>query len=463
MEQTQQLVRSPLRAPGPRGRLLLGSAREFFADPLKLFMTTARTYGDVARIRLGPIDVFLLSSADHVKRVLVDRAADYGRNQRFVDVTHEILGAGLFNSSGESWKQHRRTVQPLFHKQRINAFASMMADETEKLVAGWASAADRAQPIAITYEMTRLTQRIVGRTFFSLDVGEVADEVGELVMAASRFNFRRLRSAFSWPLALPTPSNRRFLRTAAKLDEIVGGLIQRHRELTGQATDLLSMLMEARDDETGERLTDQQLLDHAKTFYLAGYETTANAFAWALYALAKNPPVERQLRRELAAVLGGRRPTVDDLPNLPYLTQVIEETLRLYSPAWAMNRTALVDDEIDGYRIPRGSEVVIAQHVLHRDPRYWTHPEGFDPDHFSPEQVAARHRFAYFPFGGGQRKCIGTAFATLELQIGLAVILQAYQPRLVPGTKDDVEPAFTLHPGNALPMTVHRPPPERTS
>jgi cytochrome P450 len=303
--------------------------------------------------------------------------------------------------------------------------------------------------------MSRLTLSITGRALFSRDISDEADEIGQAMTQLLRhFNYR-FEHFFTFPESIPTLRNRRFWKTLRTMDAVAYGIIKERRRSGQDKGDLLSMLLQARDEETGEGMNDKQLRDEVTTFLGAGTETTAVMLGWTWYLLSTHLEVDRKLRAELTEVLGGRTPNAEDLPNLQYTRMIIEEALRLYPPAWANSRTALSEDEIGGYIIPVNSMVAMSPYVTHRDPRFWENPEEFDPERFTPEQSAGRPRYAYFPFGGGPRQCIGNEFALMEAQLVLATVAQQYRLRLVPDHRVEPYPIFTLRPRYGLLMTLH--------
>jgi cytochrome P450 len=451
--------RGPIRhAPSAGGGLGLVSWREFRRDPLGFLCRISNTHGDVVRWRVGPMPIYLLRHPDAVQRVLVDRNRNYDKQTRGYDALRLFLRDGLLTSEGAFWRRQRRIAQPAFHRQRIAGFGQTMVELTEQMLPQWECHADRGEPIDLAEEMTALTLRIVAKTLMSTDVDDRDNEVGRAVELLNVVARDLMTNPFMIPLSLPTPRNRRVRRAMEVLDRTLQTIIAERRRTGEDAPDLLSMLMAARDEDTGESMSDEQLRDEAMTIFLAGHETTANALAWAFYLLSIHPDVERRLRVELDEVLAGRPPRFEDLTRLPYLQRVVKESLRLFPPAWSIGRRAVEDDVIDGYRIEAGSLVLLSPWVTHRHPALWPNPEGFDPDRFEPEVEHARPRYAYFPFGGGPRLCIGNNFALMEAQLVLATILQRVSAALVPGHPVVPQPLITLRPAHGLRMTLHRAP-----
>jgi cytochrome P450 len=392
---------------------------------------------------------------DDIEYILRRNNTNYHKgiaHQRF----KSLLGEGLLTSEGKFWLKQRRLAQPAFHRQRIAGFATTMTNAAASMLEHWQSYAANGQAFDISAEMTRLTLQIVGQTLFRTDIsGDEAKVVRDALYVALDYLSYRVAHFTLEPMEyIPTRRNRQYWRARRILDKVVYDIIAERRQSEEDTGDLLSMLLLARDEETGEGMSDKQLHDEVMTLVLAGHETTANTLTWTWYLLAQHADVERKLHDELASVLGGRVPVVEDLQRLPYTKMVIEESLRLYPPAWGMSRHAVADDEIRGYRVPAGSEVAVVQYVTHRHPEFWDNPEAFDPDRFTPERSAGRPNFAYFPFGGGPRLCIGNTFALMEAQLILAMIAQTYRLRLVPDQTIEPEPIITLRPRRGISMTL---------
>lgn len=444
----------PIRvAPGPRGHWLWGSLPQFRDDPIHALQDPWRAYGDVVRLRFGPKRVHLLVHPDHVRHVLQENNKNYGKQTIGFAKLRKLLGNGLLTSEGEFWLRQRRIAQPAFHRQRIAGFGGAMVRATSEMLARWQPGAT----LDIAAEMMALTLRIVGQTMLSADVSHEAGTVGNAITwLLEDFNVR-IKSAIDWPLMIPTRSNRRFLRERAALDRVVNGIIEERRKPgAAQPEDLLSMLMAARDEETGGAMDDRQLRDEILTVFLAGHETTANALTWTFYLLSQNPDAEARLASELSHVLAGRAPGLEDLARLPWTRAVVDEAMRLYPPAWMITRSVTGDDVVGGYRLPAGSLVFLVPHLTHRHPAFWPEPERFDPERFTAEKAAQHPRFAYFPFGGGPRQCIGNSFALMEAQLLLATIGQRWRLSLAPGHPVALEPLITLRPRHGMKMVLQR-------
>lgn len=439
--------------PSARAYPLVGNLPELARDPITFFLDTRRTHGDTFRYQLGPRTVYFVAHPDDVKHVLQDNYINYRKHSAY-DKIRPLVGDGLLTSEGESWLKNRRLAQPVFHRQRIGTFAEMMTEETLNMMERWRRFKPK-EPFDLLPEMMRLTLTVVGRSLFSKDIGGESDKIGAaLTFALHHANARTLQLL---DLShLPTPSNVRFNRAVRTLDDLVYSLIAERRTSNKDEGDLLSMLLHAKDADTGESMSDRQLRDEVMTLFLAGHETTANALSWLFYLLSKHALVTQKLFNELDSVLGRRTATLEDAPALTYTRQVIDEGLRLYPPAWLIGRQALRDDRVGGAFIPAGSDVAVSPLVTQRHPEFWSNPEGFDPARFNPEYSKQRHRFAYFPFGGGPRVCIGNNFALLELTLTLATVLQRFELHLASGYPVEPHAGITLRPKNGVFMTLKR-------
>lgn len=440
-------------APGISGLALFRLMPEFKRNTLHTFIDLWRAHGDLICFR-GLWTSFMLIDPQHVEYVLQTNSRNYCKGKNFKEIK-AATGNGLFVSEGDVWLRQRRLTQPAFHRQRIASFARIVTDSTEAMLARWQPLAERGQAVEVDAEMLRLTLGIVGKALFSRDLSDEADTVSQSFEIIRKHTKNRVMSVLKFPASFPTPQNRRFRRALANADRIVYDLITERRQRGGNPDDLLSLLMAARDEETGEGFSDQELRDQVVTLIGAGYETTTQALAWTWYLLARHPEIEKRLHAEISEALGGRNPAAEDLPRLPYTLMVFQEAMRLYPPAWAMSRGVIETDEIGGYRVPAHSEILLMPYITHRHPKYWEKPEEFYPEHFSPERQAARPRFAYFPFGGGPRQCIGNGFALMEAQLIMATVAQKYRLRLTDEREIEPEASVTLRPRGGLIMTLY--------
>ena len=455
-QSSEEAARVARLAPGPRGLPIIGNLLDVWDNPLKMFMRVSDAYGDVVRMKFGPYRYFLMNDVDAVRHVLVDNAKNYTKSRNY-DGLRLILGEGLVTSEGEFWRRQRRLAQPAFHRERLAGFASTMADDTKTMLGRWATLP--AKPIDLHAEMMALTLRIVARTLFSTVVGTEATKIGEALEVVLHYANDYAEAVVKPPQWLPTLARRRFNRSVQTLDDLVFRIIDERRKSKSAQTshsphDLLAMLMEAMDDTTHTGMTDRQLRDEVMTLVMAGHETTAKALTWTFYLLSKDPEIERRLYAEVSRVLGDRIPTIDDLPKLKYTSMVIQESMRLFPPVWAFERQAIEDDVVAGYAVPARTIIAISPYALHRSPKHWENPEGFDPDRFAPELADSRPKYAYMPFGGGARQCIGNGFAMMEAQIILAMVVQRHRLELVPGKPIETDPVITLRPKHGMPMTL---------
>jgi cytochrome P450 len=412
-------------------------------DPLKYFTGIIREYGDVVGLRIFNFRILLINHPDHIEDVLLNHPRKFIKG-RVLQANKRVFGRGLLTSEGDFWLRQRRLAQPAFHRARIAGYASTMVEYTERLLDEWQDGEERD----VHKEMMRLTLQIVGKTLFDADVERDAQDIGksmELLLELGA-DFRRTLFIPQW---LPTPTNLRLERAIRQIEKVLYRIIAEKRASGCDAGDLLSMLLAAQDED-GSRMTDKQLRDEAITLFLAGHETTANTLSWTWWLLAQNPAVEAKLHAELRTVLAGRAPSLDDLPKLVYTNHIITESLRLYPPAWGTARTAIEDHEIAGYSVPKGSGVSFAQWTVHRDARWYDAPDEFRPERWEDDLLKRLPRFAYFPFGGGPRQCIGNTFALMETALILATIAQQLRFRLVEGHPVVPLASITLRPRHGI-------------
>lgn len=451
----QSALRHP---PGPMGQWPSGVLKQFQNEPLQAMVEMFEAYGDAIRFRaVLNFYGYLFFHPDHYKYILQDNNRNYTKMPHpSLSLLKPVVGNGLLTSDGDFWRRQRRLAAPAFHRKRIAEFAKTMSAAADSMLAGWHSVAKDGRPVDVNEAMMKLTLEIVGKTLFSIDLTREADAVGEAFSAVNETVARLTSIPFSdIGIRLPfLPTTRAINRNTAVLDEVVNGIIQERRQNAPEQEDLLTMLMAARDEETGEGMSDQQLRDEVMTIMLAGHETTAVALAWTFYLLSEHAQVLEALEAEVDEVLNGRLPAIDDLPNLPYTTMVLEESMRLYPPAYAIARWGNAEDEVGGYYVPKNAVITMSPYITHRHPDFWENPERFDPQRFTPERKAERPRYTYLPFGGGPRLCIGNSFAMTEAILLLASIVQRYRLSLVPGTAVETEPLITLRPKGKLMMKL---------
>ena len=422
-------------------------------EPHVLLYSLLRTYGDFMRWR-GFQDVYVVNHPDFIRPVL---SRDYRYfSKRTIDyrVLARLMGNGLVTNDGPHWVRQRRLMQPMFSNrriegfdERINALTSATMNEWEARVGGEALRIDR--------EMSRLTFGIVGATLFGSDLERHAGEVAEILEVANLnpFEPRALMTLYSW---IPTPHNLKWSRAVRRLDRIVYGMIEARRRRGASGDDILDHLIRALDEESGEGMDERQMRDEVVTLMLAGHETSANALAWTLYLLGMHPDVEAGLVESLAAALNGAPAASGDLPRLPYLKQVVQESMRIYPPVWGYARRSEQEEEFDGHRLPAKAYVAVVPYALHRHPEFWPDPERFDPDRFDPNRGEGRHPYSYLPFAAGPRTCIGAGMAMLETQLVLAQILQRFRVRIVPDHPIETTAKVTLKPRHGILATLSR-------
>jgi cytochrome P450 len=438
------------RPPGPHRSFPLANALALRRDIIGFFRGLAAQYGDILLVRAGPRRIYFVNHPDLVQEVLINHHRSF-RKSWLLQMAKHILGEGLLTSEGDFHRRQRRLMQPAFHRQRVATYGDIMSSCAARARDRW----HEGQELDIAKEMMRLTLSVATKALFDADVESEADEIGEALTEALNF-FDRILSPLSPILnRMPLPSNRRFFRAVARMDATVYRIINERRASGEDKGDVLSMLLAAQDEDDGGVMTDLQLRDETITLFLAGHETTANALSWTWYLLSQHPEVGETLRRELDAVLGGRLPSVDDLPRLEYTRKVLTESMRLYPPAYMLGREATEDVPLGDYIVPAGDMVLMSQFCLHRDPRFYDGPERFNPDRWTPRMQENLPRFAYFPFGGGPRFCIGEAFAWTEGILVLATIAQRWRFEMVPGHPVALRPLITLRPRYGLRVTVH--------
>jgi cytochrome P450 len=435
--------------PGPKGSWLAGNLPDFRRDRLDFITRCNRDYGDVVQIRLAHRRVLLFFHPDQIEQVLVTKSKNFIKHFA-MRLNPVLLGKGLLTSESQFWLRQRRLIQPIFNHQRILQYAPAMVSATERLIADWKPDERRD----IHAEMMRVTLAIAAKTLFNAEVGSDAQAVAHALEVMQQNFLERFNSLWPLPLWIPTPANLRARRAARKLDDILFRIIRERRQSGVDHGDLLTLLLRARDESDGTGMTDQQLRDEAMTLFLAGHETTALVLSWAWYLMAQHPKEEQKLWAELEAVLAGRTPTVDDWPRLKFTESIALETMRLYPPAYVIGREALADCDIGGWTVPRGTTVLMPAWVVHRDARFFDDPERFRPERWSEERMKALPKFAYFPFGGGPRVCIGQQFAMMELVLILATIAQRFRFRIAPGTRITPQPLFTLRPVGGVPGVI---------
>lgn len=427
----------------------LGHLREIRRDMLGFFQRTARECGDVARMQFGTRSVWLVSHPELIEEVLVTKNRSFTKHYalRFL---RPVLGEGLLTSETDMWLRQRRLMQPAFAREALTAYGATMVSHARELTDAWRD----GQSVDVHRAMSQLTLRVAAKTLMDIDIGGDFDDVCHGMDVMMDDFRRRFQSIWQTPRWLPTPANRRSDRASARLNGVIQRIIANRRAAPHDHGDLLSMLMHARDADDGSRMSDWQLRDEVMTLLLAGHETTANVLTWTWYLLALNPTVESRLESELCEVLGDREPSVADLPRLLYTERVVLESMRLLPPAYTLGREAKEDCVIGDYLVPAGGTLLLSQWVVHHDARWFAEPERFNPDRWTDEFQRTRPKYAYFPFGGGPRVCIGNTFAMMEAVLIIAAIAQRYRLRLASDKPIRPVPAITLRPAGGLPAVV---------
>lgn len=418
--------------PSPPTVPILGSALRLDQSKNILFnfLDFWQEYGDLCHVKLGPVHTYIVAAPEHVHHIFVGNPDNYIKGRSYDGFRH-LVGNGLVTSDGEHWRRQRRLVQPSFTPRSIQKFTGIMVDSIQRMLARWAPAAESGRVLTMDDEMARLTMSIISRTIFGVDLGEESQEVSHAFHRAFAFVTARTMSAFNPPLPLPLPAHRRFRADRRTIDRFVQAQIGKGRQRGGD-DNILAILLQATDEETGRRMSEEQVRDEVVTLFLAGFETTARTLTWCWYLLAQHPAAMAAVQAEAAAVLGRRAPGMADLADLPYTRMVIDETMRLYPPAGMLARQIVADDVIDGYRVRGGGVVMLIPYLTHRYPGVWTEPERFDPERFRPDvegggDPAPRPKSAYIPFSGGARICLGNHFALAEMVFTVAMTAARYR------------------------------------
>jgi len=445
-------------------RMIGGDLAALTADPLGEFVRRSRQ-GGVVPLKIGLTRGHLVSDPAVVRHVLLDAIDNYDKHTPAFDAVRVVLGNGMLTSGGSFWKRQRRIAQPAFHGESVRHFAPIISRLAAETADEWERAVGAGEPVDACTDMMRVTLRVVAETLFGDDIAGSAAEINRVFPVILGCLAARASSPIRPPLWLPTANNRRLRPALASLNAIVEHLIatKRHRLAPGHEPqdahrDLLTILMLARDTETGEAMSDAQLRDEVMTLLIAGHETTANALSWLWYLLDRHPDEQERLRAELAAATGGRPPTVEDLTQLPRLKAVIQETLRLYPPVWLFDRRALGPDDLAGTKVSAGDLVIFCPYAIHRLPELWPDPEAFRPERFEAGHEEQKNKFAYLPFSAGPRTCIGNSFAILESQIIMGTLLARFRARLADPAPITPKPRVTLRTSRAVVLRLERAP-----
>lgn len=402
---------------------LVGVAPHFVKNPIQYAMRGTQYYGEIFKVPLTyPYQLCVITNPDIVKHILVTNPKNYSKSRAYKAIK-KVLGNGLLTSEGDFWLKQRRLAQPAFHKKRLELLATLMTTRTQHLI-DEIKTQKKIEHIDIHQLMMHLTMDIVSRSLFDFATDDARNFISKAIEAGNHYIDWMIKNPILALTPLPFKKVRKYKQHEQKVRDVLIQAINHRRENPSDSNDLLNMLINAKDEDTGEQMTDQQLFDEVLTIFVAGHETTAVALTWAIYNLSKNPDILQRLENEIDTVLKNETPTLAHLPQLKYANMVIQETMRLYPPAWIFGRKALQNDLAEGYLIEKNSEVQIFIYGIHRNPKYWDNPEAFDPERFTEQAIAQRHKYAYMPFGAGPRICIGNNFALMEMQFALVMLIQ---------------------------------------
>lgn len=439
--------------PGPSGLPVIGVAHRLRRDPLGFSLDTASRYGDVSSLKIGAQSLILVNHPDLVEQVLSSNHAGY-RKSDYYRRLRPLFGEGMIAADGENWRTQRSAASHAFSGDMLRRLVDVSVVRTLEMAERWRHAGRLGTPVDIADEFMRLTLDILTRVLFQTKLPDhEVRRLNHAITVLLRGVERRIWAVLPVSSVIPTPENRAFHQALHVVDEFVYGLIRSHRN-SGSEQTLLHHMLAARCPATGVRYDDRSLRDQIVFMIIAGHETTASALAWTMYLLAAHPPIADRLHRELRATLGERDPSFDDVRALRYARQVFEEAMRLFPPAWTISRTATQDDEIAGHRVKSGTSIMLSPYVLHRNPNTWSRPDEFDPDRFEREPSTKRPRFAYFPFGGGPRVCLGMTFATLEALAVIAIVAGRFRLRPAEGETVVPQAMISLRPRGRLLMHV---------
>ncbi|WP_051162144.1 cytochrome P450 [Nocardia brevicatena] len=444
--------------PGPHGKFR--TAISFQRSPLPFLAHAVQTYGDVVAVDIPKLPFVVVNHPDHVDHILKRHHRNYDRHGPSFDMARNFFGNGLATAARPGWLSQRRLLQPAFHRKHITTFGQIMTSTIAETLERWGTVCARNDTLDLRAEMSNLTLRIVVRALFGMNPPDTVIRRFTTSVETSTEELATYMRFPLIPLSVPTPGHRRFHRAMATLDEIVYDMIARQRREDGDNTSLLSLMIQARDADTGEAMSDTQLHDEVLTMLFAGHETSATTLCWAWYLLGRHPETEQRLTEEVDRVLGGRHPDISDTTQLACIRRVVLETLRLYPPAWQLLRRAETDDEISGYHISAGTLVFWSYYLIHRHRDFWDQPEQFNPDRFTDQDGIIGDKPGFYPFGAGPRLCIGNTFAMAEMQLAMAMILQRF--RMTPTDTTEIPPKASLTLQPAKPYTVRLSPRENT-
>jgi cytochrome P450 len=433
----------------------LGNLLQLRKERINFLQKQQKKLGDIYQLKVPTRKIIVLTNPEWIKYVLVDNNKNYTKSFAY-DSIKIFLGNGLLTSEGEFWKRQRRLAQPAFHKEKLNLMFQNMVEQTQKCISELEKYADTNQSVNLSKVLYKLTLDIVNSTLFYNEVDNTTDKIYKLVSEGSEFISKRINNPFQLPDWFPTPTKLKEKEVLKTMDEVFYSVIDKRRQQKAEHEDLLSMLMEARDEETGETMSNKQLRDEILTIFVAGHETTQIALSWTFYLLSENPDKLKILMDEIKEQLNGNVPTAINIRSLQYLKQVIDESMRCFPPAWVMGRRSIDKDVIDGCEIPAYTNIIMPIYVVHHDERVWENPYEFKPERFSPENLKDKQKFSFFPFGGGPRLCIGNNFAIQEMQVCLAMILQKFKVEIDKDFVPELEPLVTLRPKNPVFAKIYK-------
>lgn len=446
---TKQQAKPLPKVPGNK---IIGSVYNLMKDPVGFLEVNMEKYDGAYRVGSIFKKVAIIDKPEYVKYILQDNNKNYTKSFGY-EVLSLLLGNGLLTSEGDFWRKQRRLAQPAFHRDKLALLVDTMVDCTNDLIQELDTVA--GQEVNLAKEMMSVTLNIVAKAMFSSDIKDMVKVVGHEIDIANELAVKKINNPIQLPMWVPTPGHIKEQKSIKVLDDIIMGIIEERRASTEKHDDLLQMLMDVKDEDTGEQMSDRQLRDECMTIFLAGHETTALALSWGWYLLDQNPEEREKLFTEVDTVLQGRTPQLADLPNLPYTKLLVDEILRIYPPAWVIGRRPIEDDVVGGHTIEAGTNILMPVYHIHHNKEIWGDPNVFRPERFSKEEMKDKHRYAYFPFGGGPRLCIGNNFALMEMQLVIAMLAQHYKFDLRKGYKAELDPLITLRPKGAnMPMTV---------
>lgn len=442
------------QAPGPKGLPILGNARDFTKDALGFLDGCQKQFGDLFHLKLAGVNGYVALHPSLIQQVLSQNQQNYSKSTRGILKYREVLGTGLFTSEGDHWRRQRRIVQPTLKKVSVDSFSRIMLEETKSLSEHWEQNYLDLPSFDLYSDMMRITLKIVSMTLLGKDVSDATSSVGKALEYIFRISHARILRPIDLPLWVPTPEHQRLRNAIRELDVVVHRIISNQRTQGVDDNNLISRLIRAKDPETGESMTDSQVRDEVLIMFLAGHETTANTLAWIWYSLSQSPESDQRLQEEIQSVVKGEFVQLEEIYQLKYTEALIQETMRLYPPGWWFARRAVGSDTLGGYHLPKDHHVWMCAFLTHRHPEFWQRPNEFEPERFLKKDTNDTHRFAYFPFGGGARYCIGSHFAMLEMKIIIATLVKRFRFSLPPEFPVVLSPRSTLRPLHGMRMQL---------